>query len=125
MNTIEGTVGTAIKTAMEIRAGLIIIYADFGYTASLVSKYRPSCPILVVTTNQNVVRHANSCYGQYTQLVDNIDESTEAAAIAFGLEKKYCEPGDPIIVIKGKQYTEGAARTPLLKVIKAPGWLGA
>lgn len=51
----ESIASTAVRTADKINAGLIIVYANSGRTASLVAKYRPKMPILTL-----VVPHLKS-----------------------------------------------------------------
>ena len=45
---LESVASTAVRSAEKIAAGLIIVLAQSGRTASLVSKYRPPMPILTV-----------------------------------------------------------------------------
>eukprot|EP00891_Asterochloris_glomerata_P008068 jgi/Astpho2/8068/e_gw1.00120.16.1_t len=49
---VESIASTAVRCAEKIQAGLIIVYANSGRTASLIAKYRPTMPIvtLVVPT---------------------------------------------------------------------------
>jgi len=56
----------ASKTAVDPpNPGYIVVLSDAGYRASLASKYRSACPIVVVTSNGAVVKHINVLYAQY------------------------------------------------------------
>ncbi|KAL3159599.1 hypothetical protein ABBQ38_010011 [Trebouxia sp. C0009 RCD-2024] len=55
INKAESIASTAVRTADKIKAGLIIVYASSGRTASLMAKYRPTMPILTL-----VVPHLKS-----------------------------------------------------------------
>jgi len=48
MSKLESIASGAVRSAEKINAGLIIVLAQSGRTASLVAKYRPPMPILVV-----------------------------------------------------------------------------
>jgi pyruvate kinase len=100
-STIEATMAGACKTAIETRAGLIIIYAQSGTTACLLSKYRPPCPILVVTTSMSVARNTNGHFGQYPCVVDEIGPDTQGLALDYAVEKNYCDAGSMAVVITG------------------------
>ncbi|KAI8113426.1 hypothetical protein M9435_003428 [Picochlorum sp. BPE23] len=48
MSKVESIASSAVRTAEKINAGLIIVFAQSGRTASLVSKYRPPMPVVSV-----------------------------------------------------------------------------
>ncbi len=35
-----------------------------GYSAGLIGKYRPPCPVMVVSTEEQVLRQCGICFGQ-------------------------------------------------------------
>ncbi len=36
---------------------MMVVFSETGKTARLVSKYRPACPVLVVTSNPQLARY--------------------------------------------------------------------
>lgn len=50
-------------TALDLGASAILIITRSGTTAKFVSKYRPSCPIIAVTSDQTVLRQLNLLWG--------------------------------------------------------------
>jgi pyruvate kinase len=48
MSKVESIASSAVRSAEKINAGLIIVFAQSGRTASLVSKYRPPMPVISV-----------------------------------------------------------------------------
>jgi len=48
MSKVESIASSAVRSAEKINAGLIIVFAQSGRTASLVSKYRPPMPVVSV-----------------------------------------------------------------------------
>ena len=53
MNTPEAIASSAVKTAMDMNAKMLIVLTESGNTARLVAKYRPEQPILVLTPNRH------------------------------------------------------------------------
>ena len=48
LSKVESIASSAVRSAEKINAGLIVVFAQSGRTASLVSKYRPPMPVLSV-----------------------------------------------------------------------------
>ena len=48
MSKVESIASSAVRSAEKINAGLIVVFAQSGRTASLVSKYRPPMPVISV-----------------------------------------------------------------------------
>ena len=48
MSKVESIASSAVRTAEKINAGVMIVFAQSGRTASLVSKYRPPMPVISV-----------------------------------------------------------------------------
>ena len=54
--TVETCAISAVSASLEMSAGAILVLTTSGKTARLVSKYRPICPILMVTRNAKAAR---------------------------------------------------------------------
>lgn len=52
----EAVASSAVETAIDIRASLIIALTDSGYTAKCIAKYRPQARVLAVTARPAVAR---------------------------------------------------------------------
>jgi pyruvate kinase len=50
----ESICSSAVKTAFDTKAKLIVTVTECGKTARLVSKYHPACPILALTKDPQV-----------------------------------------------------------------------
>lgn len=64
-STIETVALASVSASLEQRAGAILLLSTTGNTARLVSKYRPECPILVITRNASTVRNCHLYRGTY------------------------------------------------------------
>ncbi|OCF35871.1 pyruvate kinase [Kwoniella heveanensis CBS 569] len=63
--TAETLALSAVAAAIEQDAGAIIVLSTSGVSARLLSKYRPSCPIICVTRNQQTARQLHLSRGVY------------------------------------------------------------
>ena len=55
--TLEALGSSVAAAVLDSKAKLVVCESDDGELARLVSKYRPMCPVLVVTTQAHVVAH--------------------------------------------------------------------
>ncbi|WP_040213247.1 pyruvate kinase [Clostridium polynesiense] len=116
------TIGGAISrstcnVAMELNAAAIITSTQSGSTARRVSRYKPECPIIAVTSYEYVAKQLSLVWGVYPMLADKIETTDEMieqateAAKKSGLVKK----GDIIVLAAGLPIYE-IGSTNMLKV---------
>ncbi|KAL9647213.1 hypothetical protein ABK040_012565 [Willaertia magna] len=116
----ETIASSAVKTANDIQAGLIITITETGNTARLVAKYRPSPPIIAVTQNKSSARQLMVSRNVFPVVVGSVigTETVIARTIESAKEKKYVEEGQYVVVTSG--HIEGVAgQTNILKVFTA------
>jgi len=117
----EAIASSAVKTARDVSASLIVVLTETGTTARLIAKYRPSMPILAVTSVSAVARqmqgYVKNCR---CELVDSMHGSEEliSSAIAKALQKGLCKSGSPVVVVHGSKEA-AAGSTNLLRVMTA------
>lgn len=106
MDTIS--VSTAIahaccSTAMDLKAAAIITVTMSGFTAGLISKYKPNCPIIGCTVNINVCRQLNLMWGVTPVLINKKDDSEElcAEAITAAVREGIVKKGDIVVITAG------------------------
>lgn len=105
------------STAQNLGASAIITSTQSGFTAKMVSKYRPKCPIIAVTPEERVVRKLVLTWGVFPVLgnqTDNTDDMIQEA-IMTSLESKYIKDGDLVVITAGVPVGM-AGTTNLLKV---------
>eukprot|EP00294_Goniomonas_avonlea_P005538 CAMPEP_0114562686 /NCGR_PEP_ID=MMETSP0114-20121206/12670_1 /TAXON_ID=31324 /ORGANISM="Goniomonas sp, Strain m" /LENGTH=780 /DNA_ID=CAMNT_0001748405 /DNA_START=69 /DNA_END=2407 /DNA_ORIENTATION=+ len=105
-------------------AGLIIVFSGSGLAANTVSKYRPVSPILVVTASPEVARQTSCVFGQYSLLVDQLDDATvvlaEATEYACSIDLL---TDDTAVVLVIGQSAPDADEQPVMKVFRHNGGL--
>lgn len=100
----ESIASSAVKTARDIGAKLLVVLTETGVTARFIAKYRPAVPILAVTNHQYVARQISGYLKGTIPIVIEARESTEElildslkVAVAQGLVKS----GETVVVVHG------------------------
>ncbi len=104
----EKTITDAIShatcsTAHDLGASAIITATSSGYTARMVSKFRPKAPIVVATTNEKVMRKMALTWNTYPILVDHAQSTDEVfdLSIEKALSTGYISAGDLVVITAG------------------------
>lgn len=104
----RGTVTDAIAygtctTAADLGAAAIVTATQSGYTARMVARYRPPCPIVAVTPSQKVLRQMALVWGVHPLLVREISDTDTmiAASIQAALDAQFIKGGDLVVITAG------------------------
>ena len=96
--------GAAVATADEMGASCIVAITDSGFAARMVSRARPACPILALTSEPLVYRQSSLLWGCVPVLSDKpIEGDSEVFDIAedVALSTGVAKNGDIIVAIAG------------------------
>jgi pyruvate kinase len=119
MDTTEAVASSAVKTAMDIDAKMLVVLSESGSTARMVAKYRPEMPLLVLTGMAEVARQCKG-YLRGTEVVAVGSmigtDSVITRALDEGKKLGYVNTGDNVVVVHGLQEATAGA-TNLLKVL--------
>jgi len=91
------------KSALDLNANAIITATESGYTARMVSKYRPKAPIIAVTPNEDVMRRMALNWGVLPVKGEHVP-STDIMfemAVDSALKTKVVQPGDLVVITAG------------------------
>ena len=103
-NTVTDAISHATcSTAVDLNASAIITSTSTGYTARMVSKFRPNCPIIATTNNEKVMRQLGLSWGVYTvksKKAINTDEVIENS-IDAAKNAKYINNGELVVITAG------------------------
>ncbi|MBE2250824.1 MAG: pyruvate kinase [Myxococcus sp.] len=97
------TCGVACRAAREAGASIIVAFTLTGNTARLVSRYRPSVPIIAFSPNQEVRRRLSLLWGVMPRVLEPVQETEEMVRrveeelLARGLAKR----GERIVIVFG------------------------
>jgi pyruvate kinase len=135
VNPVESCAMAAVRASLDLNAGGIIVLSTSGESARLISKYRPVCPIFMVTRSPTTSRFSHLYRGVYPFLFpeekpdfsevnwqEDVDKRIKWA-VNNALELKVLTPGDTLVVVQG--WKGGMGNTNTLRIVKAdPEHLG-
>jgi pyruvate kinase len=93
----------AVAAAAQLKIDLVVAYTESGYTARLISEFRPRVKILALTPSREVVRRTALYWGVQGMLVGRLD-STDAMlreVRRICLERHLCRRGVPVVIVAG------------------------
>ncbi|MEW6407594.1 MAG: pyruvate kinase, partial [Patescibacteria group bacterium] len=99
----EATAQSTAQLAAEVKASAILVATISGYTARIVSRFRPELPIIVTADSEKVRRQLALSWGVIPYVMPrckSIDELINRA-VAKAKNKKIIKPGDKIIILGG------------------------
>jgi len=90
-------------TAADLDASAILTATSSGYTTRMVSKFRPSAPIIAATTKESVRRRLSLIWGVYSVLTDQLHSTDDVIDLSVerSLEAKLIHNGDLIVITAG------------------------
>jgi pyruvate kinase len=117
-HSVEDAIAMATCTAAEmLRVPLIVCFTKSGFTPRKISSYRPSVPILGLSTEGPTCRHLSLVWGVLPELADRVPNYGAMLDVAREalLAKDLLKRGDRIVVTAGVPF-EVPGTTNLLKV---------
>ncbi|MDQ0416747.1 pyruvate kinase [Croceifilum oryzae] len=123
--SITDSIGQAVVyTSHSLDCSAIITATERGYTARMISKYRPSVPIIAVTPHKDVQRKLQLIHGVYPvcgNICGNTDEMFQSA-VQSSLASGFIKEGNLVIITAGVPVGKSGT-TNLMKVYVAGGVL--
>lgn len=119
MSVTETITSSAVKTAFDLNAAIILCLTETGNTARFVCKYRPPSPVICVTSNESTARQLLLYRGAFPFVVGSMvgTESLIARVLNRCTKAGLCAKGDLIVLVSGMR--EGVSGgTNILRVIK-------
>ncbi|KAH8170451.1 pyruvate kinase, barrel domain-containing protein [Sarocladium implicatum] len=129
VSTVESCAMAAVRASLDLGAGGIIVLSTSGDSARLISKYRPVCPIFMVTRNATTSRFSHLYRGVYPFLFpeekpdfskvnwqDNVDRRIKWA-VQEALKLNVLTVGETVVVVQG--WKGGMGNTNTLRIVQA------
>lgn len=92
-----------VTSAHDLKASAIVSVTKSGFTARMISRYRPACPIICCTTSDQVARQMNLSWGITPVRIDeesNTDDLFEHAVEA-GVNAGVIQDGQLVVLTAG------------------------
>ncbi len=113
----EALASAACMAAEDIKAKVIVAFTQSGFTARLVSKFRPKLPIIAFTPDAAVRSRLALCWGvipKFMRQLGGTDQMFFEVEKAL-LEEKIVKRGDNIVIISGSPLST-RAKTNFMKI---------
>ncbi|MGD2046642.1 MAG: pyruvate kinase alpha/beta domain-containing protein, partial [Gemmatimonadota bacterium] len=98
-----------VEAAKQVGAPAIIVITRSGFSARLVSSYRPTVPVFAVTTQERTYRQLAAVWGVHPAHAKGLDVTYEALA-QFGrervIESGAGDPGASVVITAGVPFHE-------------------
>ncbi|WP_284644732.1 pyruvate kinase [Paenibacillus silviterrae] len=116
-NVTEVVSQAAVGASLGLQAKAIITPTESGFSARMVSKYRPSAPIIAVTPDERVVRRLSLVWGVTPVLGERVKSTDEMiqAALVKGRGTGLVSEGDLVVISAGVPVGESGS-TNLIKI---------
>lgn len=103
ITTTDAISHATVQVAYELNAAAIITSTETGYTARMVSKYRPQAVIVAVTPREKMVRRMLLMWGVQPVFVSQSSNTDEmmSNAIAGAMESGWVKTGDLVVITAG------------------------
>lgn len=115
---ITDAIGQSVAhTALNLDVSAIVTPTVSGYTAKMISKYRPKAPIVAVTANESVSRKLALVWGVYSregEIATTTDEMLDIA-VRESIQTGIVKHGDRVVITAGVPVGETGS-TNLMKV---------
>ena len=74
---------SAVKSALDVNAKVIVVLSESGRMANYISKFRPGVSVLMMTPNEQAARQASGILaGLHSVAVDKLDKAENFEVVA-------------------------------------------
>jgi len=119
VSTQEAVACAAVETAEDVNAALIVALTETGYTARMITKYRPPQLILALSASESTVKHLQVHRGVIALQVPSFQGTDHVIrnALEAAKEMNLVKPGDNVVAVHGmKEEVAGASN--IMKVVE-------
>ena len=106
-------------TAKDLNAAAIITVTISGFTAGMISKYKPSCPIIACSVSPKICRQMNLYWGVTPVWIprENSADDLFDDAVRAAQEAGYIKKGDTVVLTAGVPLGV-SGRTNMIRVVE-------
>ena len=102
-NISDAITHTCCLTAMDLKASAILAPTKSGYTAKVISRFRPACPIVALCQTESTRRQLAISWGVHPYLSGEVDSTDRMFSLAVDVARKEraVEPGETVVITAG------------------------
>ena len=107
---------STVQAAESLPCKLIVVFSKSGATAKMISRFRPSAPIMCVTNDLQTYTKLALNWGMNVKLVEPMTHPDQLFTLADKVAREVgCKPGDRVAITAGVPITQVAN---LLKIVE-------
>jgi len=101
----ESIASSAVKTAFDVQAALVLVVSQAGQMARRIAKYRPHVPVFCLTSDETAAKQCMVTRGVFPVLVGSMTGTDSLIGRTIGVAKKrgMCSIGDRIVIVVSAQ----------------------
>ena len=94
---------TCCLTAMDLKATAILAPTKSGYTAKVISRFRPACNIIALSQSESTRRQLAICWGVHPYLCGEVDSTDRMFSLAVDVARKEgaVKADDTVVITAG------------------------
>ena len=100
---------SAARLAERLSARYIVVFTESGFTAQLISKHRPTCPVLALSRHSEVCRRMKLLWGVRSRPVGEIADLDQLILTIESVLKSngWADDNDLVVVVAGTPFDVG------------------
>ena len=113
-------VGMSVTNISEqVNASCIVVFTHHGRKAKVISKFKPSAPIIAVSDNFDTLNFLNLHWGIFPYFMENFSDEDNAIKATTNIikDKLLAKEGDVVMFTSGAPYTEKGRKSWLKFVV--------
>lgn len=113
----QSLASSAVKTAIDVKASIILVISESGTSAREVAQFRPDSFIVCLTACETVARQSTGVLkGVHAYVVDSLDDTNALVntVMHYAVESGVSKVGDKMVVICGQ--SKGSGSNNLIKI---------
>lgn len=113
----EAVADSVAGMANKLKPAAIVSLTETGFTSRLISKHRPDCPIIAITSKEQYARRLSMNWGVEPMVYDTEiqEDSRMSVAIQSVVDAGYAKAGDTLIITTGHNQKRGG--TDMIRVV--------
>ncbi|MCR4323313.1 MAG: pyruvate kinase, partial [Candidatus Azambacteria bacterium] len=114
----DSITGSVVKAAYDVGAKVIVALTDSGFTARMISRYKPGPVILALSPNEKTYNQLHLSFGCLPARIKRYKTLQEASMLVRQccLKEKIASPGDRIVIACGAPYNKKGGATNMILV---------
>lgn len=99
----DGITHSCCLTALDLNADAILAATQSGYTARMIARFRPACPIVALCQSEAVRRRLAITWGVHPYLCGEVDSTDRLFSLVVDVAKKEgtVKDGDTVVITAG------------------------